>query len=286
MRNRSVLNSPRLREVKKKRRTVFFRKAGIVFLFFAIILVALAFASRWGKLNISEVKVSGVTSEDAEMIEKIIQERIDGKYFFLFPKSNVLLFSRTNISEELARDYKRFKNINVTVPKTSTLEVSLAERKAEFLWCGNEFIFSSEIGQCYFMDETGYIFDEAPYFSGDVYFKFYGKADDDDDPRGVYFIQQNFSEIDFFRELLSDIGVRPASLYAKDESEMEFYLHSTSGAMPPKIIFKPTDDFVKLSENLQSAMSTDPLKSDFKKKYDSLEYIDLRFGNRVYYRFR
>ena len=44
-------------------------------------------------------------------------------------------------------------------------------------------------------------------------------------------------------------------------------------------------DFEKLAENLQAALMTEPLQSDFKNKFSSLLYIDLRFGNKVYYKF-
>jgi hypothetical protein len=56
--------------------------------------------------------------------------------------------------------------------------------------------------------------------------------------------------------------------------------------MGPEIIFKIDSDFQKIAENLQAAITTEPLQTDFKNKYSSLLYIDLRFGNKVYYKFR
>jgi nucleoside-diphosphate-sugar epimerase len=39
-------------------------------------------------------------------------------------------------------------------------------------------------------------------------------------------------------------------------------------------------------ENLDAAIDTEPLKSKLKNKFSSLEYIDLRYGNKVYDKFK
>ena len=57
-------------------------------------------------------------------------------------------------------------------------------------------------------------------------------------------------------------------------------------ANAPKIILNNDSDLIKMAENFQASVTTDPLQTELKEKYDLLEYIDLRFGNRVYYRFR
>jgi hypothetical protein len=51
------------------------------------------------------------------------------------------------------------------------------------------------------------------------------------------------------------------------------------------IKFKLNSDFENLAENLDAALDTDPFKTEFKNKYALLQYIDLRFGNKVYYKF-
>ena len=54
----------------------------------------------------------------------------------------------------------------------------------------------------------------------------------------------------------------------------------------PKIIFKINADFQNIAENLQAAINTEPLQSKFKNKYGTLQYIDLRFENKVYDKFQ
>ena len=87
-----------------------------------------------------------------------------------------------------------------------------------------------------------------------------------------------------FKNTLLDLGIKPTSLYLVGE-DIEIYLSSKS-PYSPKIIFKKDFNLEAISENLQTALDAEPLKSNFKNKYASLEYIDLRYGNKVYYKFR
>jgi len=72
----------------------------------------------------------------------------------------------------------------------------------------------------------------------------------------------------------------------QEDGDVKLYLSSFTSKMGPEIIFKADSNFEKIIENLQSVLSTEPLQSDFKNKYSSLLYIDLRFGNKVYYKFK
>jgi hypothetical protein len=73
--------------------------------------------------------------------------------------------------------------------------------------------------------------------------------------------------------------------FSENDSEGNFYI-SKDVAEAPKIIFKIDSDYQKIAENLQAALSTEPLHSDLQKKLALLLYLDLRFGNKVYYKFK
>lgn len=52
-----------------------------------------------------------------------------------------------------------------------------------------------------------------------------------------------------------------------------------------KIMFNEDADMNKVWSNLVSAIDTEPLKSKLTKNKDKLEYLDTRFGNKVFYKF-
>lgn len=277
---KSVLSSPRLLELKKKRRKIFLKRMFFLVFFFIIVLVGLSFLFKWQKLNINNIQISGNKVVETKMIEDVIKEKIAGSYLWFFPKTNFLLYPKGGIQKELAIKFKRLKNISLNIQNLQNLNVSLEERTALYTYCGlapAELDASNQ--KCYFMDESGYIFDEAPYFSGEVYLKFYGMADS-------YFFEPNFTKLISFKETLEKIGIKPAIIFVEDTGDIKVFLSSATAQLGPFINFKADADFNQVIENLQSILTTEPLKTEFKTKYSSLLYIDLRFGNKVYYKFR
>lgn len=288
-------------EIKKKKRKIFKNKMLLVSGLFVILFVGLCFISRIERISINTVTVSGNKIIDTELIKNIAEEKLEGNYLWVIPKRNLLLYPKHAILKELSDQYKRLTDIEIKVDGTQTLEINVKERVGLYTWCGENLPEEGvplEDVKCYFMDRAGYIFDQAPFFSGDVYLKFFGPIGDIqeidfesnsilENPAGHYFIPSLFARIVLFEDSLSDMGLRPMALFVSNSNEMEFYLESTGSIHSmPKIIFNQNADFIKLAENLDAALTTPPLQTDFKTKYKSLQYIDLRFGNKVYYKFK
>lgn len=285
-----VLHSERLKKIKKERHKILNKKIYFFVLLFILIFTGLAFLSRWSELNINDIEITGNKIVESSAIENVIKDKISGYYLYFFPRTNFLIYPRVEIKNELINKFKRIKDISFTIPNLKTLNVSLSERMALYTYCG-EILPEMNISEqkCYFMDESGYIFDEAPYFSGDVYLKFYGKinSNNEDNPSGLYFSQVNFSRFISFKDDLEKMEIKPAIINIIDNGDVEVYLSSLIKSQNgPKIIFKIDSDIEQVLENLQSILATEPLQTDFKAKYSSLLYIDLRFGNKVYYKFK
>ncbi|MEK7071507.1 MAG: hypothetical protein AAB943_01055 [Patescibacteria group bacterium] len=287
---RNVLNSPRLLELQRKRVRILTVKISFFIFLFLIVLTGLCFLSRWQEINIRNVEIVGNKVVSTESIEMVVRQELAGYYLWFFPKTNFLFYPKKNISEKLGNQFPRLKDITLQLKDTRTLSLSVSERLATHTWCGDDLPSAGllpEESKCYFLDNSGYIFDEAPYFSNDVYFRFFGRVErDTDSPAGSSFFPEIFSKIVFSLDTFTEMGIKPSSLMVKEDGDIELYLKS--GVLPPnspKIIFKKDSDFNKVAENLQAALTTEPLQSDFKNKYSSLLYIDLRFGNKVYFKF-
>ncbi len=284
---RDILNSPRLLEIKKRRRKFFFRKLTFLIVGLVLLFGIFTYVSSLSKLNISSIEIVGNKITDTEDIKSVVNENLAGKYLWLFPKSNLFFYPKKEIKLALAENFKRLNNINLSIQNGNVLEVSTDERKGLYVWCGASATQTEAEENCYFMDESGYIFDKAPYFSGEVYFKFYGEVSDSISPSGFYFEEADFSRLIALKEMLAALHVEPVALYKMEDGDIKIYLSDKSGApMGPEILLKIDSDFKKVVENLQSALATEPLLSQFKNKYSSLLYIDLRFGNKVYYKFK
>ncbi|MEI8269990.1 MAG: hypothetical protein WCG45_01350, partial [bacterium] len=158
------------------------------------------------------------------------------------------------------------------------------------LYCGQlvPFLRSNlNDNKCYFVDKDGYIFDEAPYFSGDVYFKFYGNVVlKNGNPSGSFFMKDNFARIVEFKDTLEKINLKPNAFWVDDNRKEGNFSLRGEPLSGPRVMFKMDSDYKKLAENLQAAISIEPLHTDIKTKLSSLLYLDLRFGNKVYYKFQ
>ena len=273
MQKRNILNSPRLSELKRHRRRVVLNKFFLSLIALLVIFASLVYLARLKQLNINGIEITGNKATDTEMIKASVEKDIAGYYLWVFPKTNILFYPENKIKDDLFLQFKRLKDITFSIKDGKILEVSVSEREAKYLWCEDTLP-----EKCYFMDEAGFIFDEAPYFSGEVYFKFYGMA------TGDYFFKENFQNFVLFKNTLENMGLKPVTLYVQENGDIKIFLSSVPTG--PEVILKIDSDFQVVAENLEAALTTEPLQSEFKNKYASLDYIDLRYGNKVYYKFK
>ncbi len=282
MKNKLVSSSPRIAELHRKKNKVLKRKIAFSVIFFICIIVGLGLLSRASSLNIKEVNISGNIVVDNSEIKNIVESKILGHYFWIFPKANFALYPKNKIKKELMKKFNRLKDISFNLQSTSILTVNVSEYEGKYLWCGEqipavEFIKS----KCYFLDDTGYIFDEAPFFSGGVYFKFYGEPSH----IGSFYLKNHWANIILLKKTLESMRLKPTNFWLDENKDGNISL-SSEPMKGPRIIFNLDTDYQKMAENLQSALDTDPLRTDYKYKFDSLDYINLSFGNKVYYKFK
>lgn len=287
MRRNVILNSPRLKEIRRKKHKIARKKIMYILVFLVISFVLFSLILRIPAINIKNIEISGNKIIETREIEEIVKKEISGKYFWILPKTNFLIYPKNKIKKELSHNFKRFNKISINLNGFRTLDISVSEYEGRYLYCGTLPRSDLENNKCYFLDKNGYIFDEAPYFSGNVYFKFYGDSSiNETSPNGSYFLKDKFAKIIEFKNAMDKMSLKPASfLWNENKKTGNFYLLGDSN-MNPYIVFDMDSDYQKLAENLQAAISVEPLKSDLKTKISSLLYIDLRFGNKVYYKFQ
>ncbi|MDQ3076229.1 MAG: hypothetical protein M3Q34_03825 [bacterium] len=293
---REAPSSPRILELKKRRKKVLRNRIILLVILFILLLVGLIFLSRWEEVSINQVQISGNKIIDTALIDKIVEEELDGYYVWVIPKRNFLILPETKIKNKLLTELKRLESVELSISDRKVLEVSVLERKALYTWCGPDLKFYNAVvtfdeeseKNCYFMNEMGYVFDRAPYFSGDVYFKFFGSlGNEGESPLGQRYYPETFSALVKLVEDVKSLDLKPSSLFVKEDGDIDLYLKSnTFSADANKIVFNVNSDTTKIVENLHASITTEPLKSELKKKYEDLLYIDLRFGNKVYYKFR
>jgi hypothetical protein len=270
---KSPLKATRLHKHKRRVRII---KLSTVFTVLIFVIGILAWLSHLKSFALDSVVVTGNIGVDSNDIQTIAEKDLAGSYLGLFAKSNSFLFQKNKIENDITHAFPSISNLQVST-KAHVLEVNIAERKPAYEWCTG-MPASTESKSCFFMDENGFIFSHAPQFSGNAYFIFYGGLSTDN-PIGMTFLSP--AELKSFAQFKSDLdlhGITIVSLLVKDIGVREVYLLKQG-----KIIYKEHEDPLIL------AASIELLKRDTKlfnlHATSTLEYIDLRFGNKVYYKF-
>lgn len=286
---RSVLNSHGVLQLKHTRHRAIKNKIITYSIILFICVLGLSIASRIKALNIDNVTVSGNKVIDSILIEKIVKNNLSGHYLGIFPKTNFIIYPKNKIKINLQNNFKRIKDITLNNKDIKNLEISINEYDGKYLYCGDIIpeLNSKSTQKCYFMDNDGYIFDEAPYFSGEIYFKFYGLIDSStENPSGNYYNNEIFAKLIEFKTLIEKMDLSPSYIWLNNQNEIYVFL-SKKGNMDinPSIILKKDSDLGKMAENLKASVTTEPLKTKLENNYEDLRYIDLKFGNKVYYKF-
>ena len=252
-----------------ERRRRFFLWFTLVFL----LVVALVLISRIEKIQISDIQVEGAKVVAEEDVRQSVLRILSGRYFWLVPKGNVALYPRAEIEENLAREFSRFSDVALSLEGLERLVVSVVEREPFALYC------PPEDAKCFFLDESGFIFGEAPDFSGAVYF-IYSMEPPLENPKGREFLpEEEFSALSDFLEMLSSLGFKPVSLMSLERG---FDITMKNGS---RMLLPEAADLAPLALNLESFLKSENIASQ-KNFLDEVFLLDLRTKNKIFYRFR
>jgi hypothetical protein len=285
---RDILTSPRATEINRRRRT---RRVRLLILILILVISlggALAYFSADRHLTINTIIVTGNKFISTNDVQTLIQKDISGRYLHLFARANSLIYPQSKIYNDLISTFTRIEHVTISRDNLNTLHISIVERSGIYLYCGPQIpILTSDIGEnCYFVNSDGYIFDKAPYFSGDVYFKYYAPLQDDTNQvLGKQILTPTiFHTVQKFIAGVTALGFVPTDIVVS--SNEDYVLHLASSALiVPTMMFNHDDDLLTILDNLRLSMQKPEFANSIKEKYATLQYIDLRFKNKVLYKF-
>jgi hypothetical protein len=267
----------------KKRRPSLMGRCFLWFFFASLVFFGFGFLSRIPSLQVIPEGFENIVVTDVELIRTSMKEYLDQR--FLFPRSNRLWFSSKKMEEHIMRDFPRIGSAEIS-REGQNLSLWGDEREGFYLWCGTEVQPVLLDTPCYFADDTGFIFDTAPYFSGVSYIRLYGGAVNTEIVGSQVYGEEVFAVLESFEKVLKlfDLGVQ--AVYIPEPDQMEFLLLSNN-EMPeaPSLKHYRLNDISIVLENIHYALSREEVLFDITNSYDRLEYLDTRFNNQIVYKF-
>lgn len=269
--------------------------------FVVVIIVGLSYWSRHPSVVVAEVSVEGTQYVDKVMVEANVLEEIKGYHLFLFPKTNKLLIPRQNIKRALHSKYLALESVDTDI-QGSVLRVIVEEFEPKALWCNDNFptYFIEEVEhslseeatstepvveeevvaeeKCYMVNNAGLVYMEEPVgYEGEL-LKLHNILDSD--PVGeTYLSTVFFKTLEEFNTVLSeDLDINVTEVYSEDQNTFVFV--TVEG---PRILVDATDDFTLVADNLATVMEQQAINE---AQFSNIEYIDMRFGNRVFYKLK
>ena len=246
------------------------RAAALVLVSLALVAGGFVFLSRLPALRIAEVRVEGVAEPFTGEIAARARAELSGAYGFLVPKSNSFLYPREALAAAILDAFPRLASAKLERDGLTALTIRVAPRTAAALWCGGP------SSHCYAIDHSGVIYEEVPPEENSALLVIRGGRGAAEPVGGSLLTPERFRELLSFALYLKDRGLAADALAITPEGDYRFGL--SGGA---ELRLAGTQAFGIVRENFEAVLSSD----DFKKKsLAGLEYIDLRFGNKIYYR--
>lgn len=252
-----------------------------------LILLALFGLSVWiantSWLRITNVTVSGEDVIPDTSIRAAVTEEIAGTYVGIFSKANIFLYPKQEIEGELKTLYPTLMNAEVRAVDFHTLSVAVAERKPVALWCPSIAATPSQMAtgtdSCTLLDADGLVYAHAPDYSGHVYERYSGALQNGPLPQQFLNPTQFHSLsalVDAFNKKIAPDTVTNITV---DENN-DVHLSVSSGYT---ILFVLKDDGGSVFEHFTLVLTAAPFTTH---TLSDFEYIDLRFGNKVYYKLK
>lgn len=210
--------------------------------------------------QIKGIEIQGAKHTGVAALQASIVPFIDGYRYGFIPNENIFLYERKKIKDFVMREYPSVESIDIRVDTSRTLIVHIKDRKPLGVWCSD---------QCYLYDTAGVLFKKSFTYTGALYVSW--KRD----------------------------GLKPLTLLDTVEcvglcTDVKFLEFLRSYRIEKAVIHDSTVDLWSTDGYyIKSGLIASTTMSHMKDVMDSrpgllqsLEYIDLRFENKIFYRER
>lgn len=247
----------------------------------AIILFAVGgiYTVHWSSyrpsVRVQEVSVRGTTLQNPEDVSIYVRTHLSAGETQFIARDNIFSYPKEELRAGIIRNFPRLKSVRIGRSSFlgTTLIVNVDERTPLGTWCAPGAATSS----CHVFDDSGLIFaqaEDAP--RPDVAYLFFGGVNPENAIGSVFLPGKLVAVLDLLQRMREARFV-PAAFHVLDEKD---YMIDLENGYTIKASFGQSIDTIV--HNLELVSVSEALRG----RETELEYIDLRFGNRVYYKFK
>ena len=260
----------RLAERRRLRRRRIFIASGVLFI---LALGAIVYGLWQEPVRISRVAIYGSPAPAGveQLLTDIGAAAMQGAYLGIIPRDSILFFPAARIRADLIAARPEIAAVSIFRNGLTGLTIKIDERAAIARWCGLAHTEGVE-EYCYFFDAKGYVFAPAATTTQAINpFGLYAPLVGETlEPLGATIANANKlpSTFDFARQL-GTLGSPVERIVIRDD---EVDQHLASGTRVTYVLDDEQNAFTALVSARDSLNLAD----------GSLEYVDLRFGGKMY----
>ena len=289
----------------RTRRTHLFVICGIVLVLICGLLFGVSKIVGLQAFHIDTVQIFGADEDIVPVLSKVADQALGSSYMGLFSRRSSLIYPAGSLISAMQSASPRVGQAAVRRDGWHSLIISISQKVPAALVCttlpdwNGDTLSVDDSDNCYVSDETGYMFEQAPSFSGHIYNRYYAPdiltaTSSADNSVGVMATSTGeFMALQHFYTAVKAAGIDVQALLIKPGGEYELYANqktsskigSTSSNNTLVIYFNNTRSFDIQLSNLTSfweRMSADMAAG--KGPASKFEYIDIRYGSNVFYR--
>lgn len=262
-------------------------------MFAAPVLAVFVVGALWGiseasylpRFAIASVSVEGTKRLPAKLVQRFAETKLyDGSRPFI-SQTTPFTYHPEQLAAAVEAFFPRVRAVEVMhgVPVSDAIVVRVEEREPFARWCPSAAQTATSTEEtagdgCYVLDDGGFIF--APTDAETVLqtrYVFTGSIISGREIIGQRYAGTRLPNIVALIRELEQNDLHPSIVRVGDDADFSirldegFAVHSSFGQSAHDV-----------AHNLEVVLSSEALQG----KREDLEYVDLRFGNRVYYRFR
>lgn len=265
----STLQSAKYLQKKKKQRILTITIYSIASL---IVILAILFSFRLSFLRVTNISVNDTLNIKSEEIKNDVLDMISGNYYFIIPKDSYFFLSKEKIKNKIVDDFKKINTIEIKNKGITGLEIEITERQPEVMICDG-FREDEEGEHCSFADKQGIIFEKVATSSDKIYFKYYSSEEIDKD---------KFLQLQNFVKNVENSGIIATGLLLSEDGSYELYIKNVDQSIAV-VYFDDRTSLDKVVSNLSVFWKNSINKKIGSDSIPNFEYINLRFGNNVFY---
>jgi hypothetical protein len=235
----------------------------------ALLCTAVWYLTRLTAVTISHIEIEGGETISHEMVEGIVERELTGAYVLLIPYRFAYMYPEARVYRAVS-DIPRIHSVVVTRSSGTTLKVTFSEYLPQTLWC----LTTEDMSPCYFVSHEGYAFAPAPNLQGGALVRHIieGKTEL---VQGQVFESIALDRTAHFSDRLEkELGLRVREVIHTEDGDERYELGG-GGA----ILIAEDSDIEKTFENLHAIFTSNEFGA---LEPGNFNYIDLRFGNKIF----